>query len=65
MPNPDVDYSFEIGIDDLIRKSLRYWGFDRAEVKGVHAWLDGTNAEGSCEIDYVEVQVNGLEIVKE
>ena len=58
MPNPDIDYSFEVRIDDLIRKSLRYWSFDKAEVKGVHAWLDGINSEGSCEIDYVEVKVN-------
>ena len=55
MPNREVVYSFELRVDELIRKSLSHWNFDQAEIKGIHAWLDGKNIEGSCEIDYVQV----------
>jgi len=55
MPETDVDYFFHVKIDELLRESLRHWNFNEAEVKGVHVWLEGINAKGSCEINYVDV----------
>ena len=60
MPEADADYSFLVKVDELLRQSLKFWNFNEAEVKGVHVWLEGINAKGSCEIDYVEVLASSI-----
>ncbi len=55
MPKMEVNYVFHVKVDELLRESRRCWNFNEAEIEGVHMWLEGINAKGSCEIDHVEV----------